>query len=193
VDDDLKKPAPLSADRFQRALRADEDAGRVWRPKILTPEEVERQMMEHMECILKAKREQIEREQRAVEEFERELESALANAEADPPADIVSANTVSADAAEPAPIAPSKPTSQPIEPFHSGAPGRPTAIHIVITEGRRRIEEGEEIPTLHGLSKFAAELSAWFDQKRMEYDPPGPSVAAKTIGNSLRSFWNSKL
>jgi hypothetical protein len=54
----------------------------------LTPEEVQRQMMERMERILKAKREQIEWEKKAAEEFARELESALANAEADPSADI---------------------------------------------------------------------------------------------------------
>jgi hypothetical protein len=150
----------------------------------LTPEETQRRMMDHVERIMRAKQEQIEREQRAAEEFERGLQEKLENMEANSPA----------DTAEPAPIAQPPLEPQPlIDPFRSGAPGRPSAIEIVIAEGRRRIEAGEEIPTLRGLTQFATKLREWWDQERMKFDPSGPSVSAKTICNNLRSFWSSKL
>ena len=53
----------------------------------LTPEETQRRMMDHVERIMRAKQEQIEREQRAAEEFERGLQEKLESMEANPPAD----------------------------------------------------------------------------------------------------------
>jgi hypothetical protein len=76
-------------------------------------------------------------------------------------------------------------------PFYSGAPGRPSAMSMIEVEAQRRIKDSEVIPTPNGLSKFAKELAAWWKQRRLTFDPPGPTAKEKAIGNHLRSWWNS--
>jgi hypothetical protein len=82
---------------------------------------------------------------------------------------------------------------QTIVPFRSGGPGRPTAIDVVVAEGKRRIEAGEVTPTPKGLTKFATTLHEWWEAKRQTYAPIAPSAGVTTICNGLREFWNSKL
>jgi hypothetical protein len=80
-----------------------------------------------------------------------------------------------------------------IVPFHSGGPGRPTAIDVVIAEGKRRIEAGEVTPTPKGLTKFAEALCGWWEAERLTYTPVAPSAGVSTICNGLRELWRSKL
>jgi hypothetical protein len=100
--------------------------------------------------------------------------------------------------AEPPPEAASthaKPPDQPqsIVPFRSGGPGRPTAVEFVVTEGKRRIEAGEAVPTQGSLTEFAEELHLWWETERKKYDPIAPAVSAKTLRNRLAEFWRSKI
>jgi hypothetical protein len=59
-------------------------------------------------------------------------------------------NAEPATAARPAPERPA-----PLDPFRTGAAGRPTAIEYIEAEARRRIDQGEVTPIRGGLTKFA--------------------------------------
>ena len=81
-----------------------------------------------------------------------------------------------------------------VDPIHTGAPGRPTPMHLVEAEGRRRIEAGEVAVRPKGRWKFSENLAIWWDRERPRYGNP-PPLTAKTVYNSkdLRELWNSKL
>jgi hypothetical protein len=77
---------------------------------------------------------------------------------------------------------------QPIDPFRTGASGRPTAVTVILQEAERRIKDGEVNP-LHKRQDFADELTEWWRKKRLEYDPAGPTVKVKTIYERLGPLW----
>lgn len=65
-------------------------------------------------------------------------------------------------------------------PAATGAPGRPSGMHLVEREHARRCAEGR---ALGPVAQEAAELAAWF--RRAHPDAPPPT--AKTIENRIRS------
>jgi hypothetical protein len=73
-------------------------------------------------------------------------------------------------------------TPPPIERYHSGLSGRPTARGLIEREMRRRGRCGELLPS---LAKEAAYLASWCKEKH----PDAPSVTAKTIRNSLAGLY----
>jgi hypothetical protein len=161
--------------RLAAALAKDKAEGRVWQPKTPSPEETQRTIWNPVQRAVEARRAALEQAQKTAEEFERGLEEAIARMDAGAPAEMP---------AELAPVAPAASEPQ-IDPFRSGAPGRPSAIEVVLAEGRRRIEAGEDALRFGGLAEFARKLSEWWNHERMRFDPPGPPITAKTIANSL--------
>jgi hypothetical protein len=91
-------------------------------------------------------------------------------------------------AARPAPERPA-----PLDPFRTGAAGRPTAIEHIEAEARRRIDQVEVTPIRGGLTKFAKVLEEWWGAKRMEFNPPGPKTGWKAIADKIRPYWSSKI
>jgi hypothetical protein len=66
-----------------------------------------------------------------------------------------------------------------LDPFHTGAPGKPTAKRLVQQEHERRLKAAEG----HGkVSKEASALKAWLDRKY----PEAPPMSEKTIENAIR-------
>lgn len=61
----------------------------------------------------------------------------------------------------------------------TGAPGRPTSMHLVHPEHQRRLDAGEAEQT---LSAEAAALAAWLKKVH----PSAPSLTVKTIENNIR-------
>jgi hypothetical protein len=98
------------------------------------------------------------------------------------------ANTLST--ATPAPVSVEAPK---VDPFRTGAAGRPTGLDLVLLEAARRIREGEIKPRHGGRQSFADSLRDWWDIERMKYDPPGPKLTAKTIYDRLGSLWNEAI
>jgi hypothetical protein len=88
---------------------------------------------------------------------------------------------------------PVQPAPEKLDPFRSGTPGRPTGMHLIEADGRRRIEAGEVKPTPRGLATYAGTLAEWWDIERVKFKPHGPKVGSKAIANRLRVFWKSKL
>ena len=83
-----------------------------------------------------------------------------------------------------------------VDPIRTGGPGRPTPMHLVEVEGRRRIEDGEVAVRPKGRWKFSEDLETWWGRERLRYGSPlPPPLTAKTIFNNkiLRELWNSKL
>jgi hypothetical protein len=79
---------------------------------------------------------------------------------------------------------PAKSVTPTVDPIKTGAPGRPTPMHIVIAEAKRRIESGE---ALRELAKESRYLAAWWnDGERSKYDGPPSSLASGTIENHVR-------
>jgi hypothetical protein len=66
-----------------------------------------------------------------------------------------------------------------INPFRSGAPGKPSAIRIVEREHQRRLASGE---TIKSVGKEAACLKDWLDN----HYPDAPETTKKTIENRIR-------
>lgn len=66
-----------------------------------------------------------------------------------------------------------------VNPFRSGAPGKPSAIQLVEAEHKRRLDCGE---ALTRVSKEAAHLKAWLESKY----PDAPPTTVKTIENRIR-------
>jgi hypothetical protein len=91
-------------------------------------------------------------------------------------------------AAQPGPEQPA-----PLDPFHSGVAGRPTAIDFIEREARRRIDQGEVTPVKGGLTKFAKDLAEWWGARRMDFNPPGPKAGGKAISDKIRAYWRSRL
>lgn len=67
-----------------------------------------------------------------------------------------------------------------IDPFRSGAPGKPSAIRRVEQEHLRRLAAGE---ALEGVGKEAAYLKGWLDWAY----PDAPRTTNKTIENRIRA------
>jgi len=91
----------------------------------------------------------------------------------------------------PAPQVATKPPQAAVDPIRTGAPGRPTALHIVISEAGRRIKDGEVIPHPRGMAKFAKVLSVWWETKRSEYS--ARSLSTTTIENGIRVLWHKSI
>jgi hypothetical protein len=81
----------------------------------------------------------------------------------------------------------------PLDPFRTGAAGRPTAIEHIETDARRRIDQGEVTPIRGRLTKFAKDLEEWWCAKRMEFNPRGPKTGWKAIADKIRAHWTSRL
>ena len=67
--------------------------------------------------------------------------------------------------------------AQPSARLHSGAPGRPSSMHLVIAEAKRRIA-AEKLPD--SKTQFGKELSEWLKAERPDYPP----VTQKTVTNN---------
>ena len=76
-----------------------------------------------------------------------------------------------------------------VDPFRTGAPGRPTAAKMIQAEAERRISSGEVVPRPRGLARFARDLSDWWERERQQASPPGPAMKAGTIENIVRDLW----
>jgi len=66
-----------------------------------------------------------------------------------------------------------------INPFRTGAPGKPSAIRIIEAEHQRRITCGEATDS---VGKEAAYLKGWLDRSY----PGAPKTTKKTIENRIR-------
>jgi hypothetical protein len=66
-----------------------------------------------------------------------------------------------------------------INPFRSGAPGKPSSIRVVELEHQRRLAAGEAIES---VVKEAAHLKDWLDR----HYPDAPKTTKKTIENRIR-------
>jgi hypothetical protein len=76
-----------------------------------------------------------------------------------------------------------------VDPFRTGAPGRPTAAGAICSEAERRISSGEVVSQPRGLARFARDLSDWWERERQQASPPGPAMKAGTIENIVRDLW----
>jgi hypothetical protein len=77
-----------------------------------------------------------------------------------------------------------------VDPFRTGAPGRPTAENLIYAEAERRISSGEVVPKPRGLARFARDLSDWWEAERRKFTPPGPAMKPGTIENKARDLWH---
>lgn len=71
-------------------------------------------------------------------------------------------------------------------PERTGAPGRPTSMHLVTDEYHARWERGD---VLDSIGEEAEALSCWLTKTH----PTAPKLTAKTIANSLRSEHRRRL
>jgi hypothetical protein len=76
-----------------------------------------------------------------------------------------------------------------VDPFRTGAPGRPSAKDMIRAEAERRLLSGEVVPRPRGLARFAQDLSNWWERERQKFTPPGPAMKAGTIENIVRNLW----
>lgn len=70
-----------------------------------------------------------------------------------------------------------------VDPFKTGASGRPSAASLVEAEAERRIANGEVAPREDDLAKFFRDLAAWWEEKRRKYEPVGPPMKPRSIEN----------
>lgn len=91
----------------------------------------------------------------------------------------------------PAPAPAAKAAS--VDPIKTGAPGRPTAMHIIIAEAERRIANSEVTPKLGDLAQFSRDLETWWKEKRHEYGSGLPVPTARTIEQKVRPLWHRAL
>jgi hypothetical protein len=87
------------------------------------------------------------------------------------------------------------PEMQGVDPFKTGAGGRPTAIAVVLLEAKRRIDDGE-VEVVRGKQKaFTDDLANWWEEERKKYNPPGPKITGKTIRNNadFLTLWRQAL
>jgi len=71
-------------------------------------------------------------------------------------------------------------------PERTGAPGRPTSMHLVTVEYQGRWERGD---VLDNIGEEAEALSRWLTNTH----PTAPKLTAKTIANNLRSKHRRRL
>ena len=83
--------------------------------------------------------------------------------------------------------------SLPPAPMKSGAPGRPTSMHYVLAEAKRRLDNKIVMARPRELGAFAGSLATWWEQERLKYNPPPPELGAGRIENAVRSIWNAAL
>jgi hypothetical protein len=72
------------------------------------------------------------------------------------------------------------------EPSRTGAPGRPSSMHLIMQEFERREAVGQLLGTLSAESKH---LSSWLQEAHPQASPPTP----KTIMNRLRERYRGVL
>jgi hypothetical protein len=77
-----------------------------------------------------------------------------------------------------------------VDPFRTGAPGRPSAADAIVAEAKRRISSGEVVPQPRGLARFAQDLFDWWEAERQKFTPPGPAMKPGTIENKVRYLWH---
>ena len=87
------------------------------------------------------------------------------------------------------------PDVQDVDPFNSGAGGRPSAMEFVLSEAKRRIRDGKVEVRRGKQEEFADALADWWEKERKKGTPPRPKVTAKTIRNNpdFRSLWRQAL
>jgi hypothetical protein len=84
------------------------------------------------------------------------------------------------DVAKSWPFADVKHDRDEVSVFRTGAPGRPTPIHLIVAEHRRRLDNGKaEI----SVTAEAEHLAGWFKLAH----PNAPPLAPKTIQNRIRA------
>jgi len=66
----------------------------------------------------------------------------------------------------------------------TGAPGRPTAMHLVSQELQRRVENGE-VPKGASARKISQDLAEWYKNGPRKKQPKLPPIAFDTIRKSL--------
>ena len=71
-------------------------------------------------------------------------------------------------------------------PLRSGAPGRPTSMHLIEQKFKERAKQGVLKPTLEAEAKF---LASWLKKNHPNAHP----ATAKTIANRLRSRYRSEM
>ncbi len=76
-----------------------------------------------------------------------------------------------------------------VDPFRSGAPGRPSAKEVILREAERKLSSGEVVARPRTLAHFARELFDWWEQERKKYKTPGPAMTTGTIENIIRDLW----
>lgn len=78
------------------------------------------------------------------------------------------------------PVAEKAPEPIPAPPLpQTGSPGRPTNMHLVVAEFRRRVQGGQ---LERSLAREAATLAAWFEANHPDKQP----LTAKAIENKVR-------
>ena len=87
------------------------------------------------------------------------------------------------------------PDVQDVDPFNSGAGGRPSAMEFVLSEAKRRIRDGKVEVRRGKQEEFADALADWWEKERKKGTPPRPKVTAKTIRNNpdFRGLWHQEL
>lgn len=73
---------------------------------------------------------------------------------------------------------------QSVDPYRTGGPGRPTVMHHVEREMRRRADAGESQDTLAAES---SDLAAWVGTAH----PTAPKPTARSIETQLRTVWHT--
>jgi hypothetical protein len=68
--------------------------------------------------------------------------------------------------------------------FRSGAPGRPSSMHLVRVEAERR---KDDIPAYSSLASFADDLLIWLKRTH----PTAPNLTRKTVENNVRPFFKA--
>ncbi|MFC1491830.1 hypothetical protein ACFLQ0_04500 [Nitrospinota bacterium] len=74
-------------------------------------------------------------------------------------------------------------SSPELDPYKSGAPGKPTIMHMVVKEFKARVLRGVCEP---GVGKESEALKIWAAQTY----PNVPTLTAKTIENNIRDLYN---
>jgi hypothetical protein len=78
---------------------------------------------------------------------------------------------------------------QGLDPFRTGAPGRPTGAHLVLAEFERRLWDGKITPRPKGCSECARQLAEWYEVERQRYTPHGPPLSAKRVESIIRGAY----
>jgi hypothetical protein len=96
-------------------------------------------------------------------------------------------------AAEKLKVAPTSVASG-LDPFRTGAAGKPTAADFIRTEVQRRIVAGEVVPKRGDLEGYSHVMWKWYEKERHKFDPPGPKVKSPgSVENMIRPVWNCAL